>query len=208
MEKHFVIVAYGDLIDYTDWSRKVVNLNEQIWPMEEREAFMGKFYEEIRWFVLSSDFKVKYLGDGFMILRELGSRGTRVHDALRFLFGIYKLGARMQGIIKKSRFPPKGFRLRVVAGMAGKVNMPDPNSKDKVAEEYTSPAIDMSERLLHVEKEWPLICHGSVVNLIGHNYKNLIFSHLKNVKYDKKKVTPEDAKDLWSFGFEKGFHIA
>lgn len=208
MQKTLIIVAYGDLIGYTEWSKQILDINAKIWPAEARESFMERFYEELGWFVLSSDFKVKYLGDGFMILRELGDRGKRVYDALRFLFGIQKLTIRINELIAESDFSPQGFRVRVVVGMANKTMLPDPNNKGKYSEEYSSPAIDLSERLLHIEKDWPLICHKSVVSLIGNKFKNVIFGKLKNVSYDPKRVDPEDAKDLWSFGFAKDFHIA
>jgi len=202
VEKKFIVVAYGDIVGYTSWSKQVLN------PAESRESFMTKFYDELGWFVLSSDFRVKYLGDGFMILRELPQKGRRIYDCLRFLFGIHKLTTRIKDLIKESDFPPKGFRIRVVAGAASKTYMPDPNAHDRQIEEYSSPAINLSAKLLHVEPQNMFICHGSVVSLIGHGFPGVKFKRLKNLNIDPHIIDIEDANNLWTFSFDGVFHIA
>src|SRR5947207_2746618 len=135
MEKKFIIVAYGDIRGYKTWMKKKI-------PQGAREEFLGKFYDELGWFVLSSDFKVKYVGDGIMILRELGKKGTRIYDALRFLFGVHKLTLRINRLIHESLYPPLGFRMSVACGVADKIKMPDPNNKEKSIDEYNSVAIN------------------------------------------------------------------
>lgn len=203
MERKHIIVAYGDITGYTPWSRSALNATEV------RDSFMAKFEEELAWFVLSSDFKVKYIGDGFMVLRELKERGHRMYDALRFLFGIHKLTLRIQELIEQSEFPrPKGFRVRFVAGIVTKNMMPDPNNKEKKVEEYWGSVIDLSQKLLKVAPSVTFICHGSVVDLIGKRFDKLVFKKLRRLKILSKSFDPEDVKDLWTFEFKNGFHIA
>lgn len=195
-------MAYGDLIGYSKWKR------DTLVPPMSKEAFMDKFYDEMKWFVLSSDFKVKYMGDGFMVLRELNEKGERVYDALRFLFGIDRLVKKIQMLIHGSDYPPEGIRARAVAGPADKKEMPDPNAKDRKIWEYSSEAIDVSSRLLQIKPRNPFICHRSVVSLVGEDFPNVIFKRVGKVSFDPTRINPDDLEDLCELKFKKEFHIA
>lgn len=204
MEKKFIIVAYVDLIGYSKWKRSALT------PPMSKENFMDKFYDEMKWFVLSSDFKVKYVGDGCMVLRELDQKGERMYDALRFLFGIDMLLKKVQTIIQDSDYPPDGIRARAVAGPADKKEMPDPDAKDRRIWEYSSEAIDVASRLLQVKPMNPLVCHKSAVELIGKDFPNIVVKKLSVGSLDPKrlKINPEDLEGLCELKFRKEFHIA
>jgi hypothetical protein len=201
VETKFIIVAYGDIRGYKLRMKKK-------FPQGMREEFLGKFYDELGWFVLSSDFKVKYMGDGVMIIRELKKKGNRIYDALRFLFGVHKLTNAINAMIKTSLYPPDGFRMRIACGTADKTKVPDSNNKNKFINEYNSVSINLAEAMLHVNSNENFICHGSVVDLIGHQFNNVVFKLLDNVKCVPGKIDKKDADNMWTFSFKKGFHIA
>ncbi len=202
MEKRLIIVAYADLIGYTKWSR------QPLIPSEAREIFIEKYYDEISHFVLTTDFKVKYLGDGFMVIHELKALGTRIYDVLRFLFEIHKLMRRIKGLLKETDFAPEGIRVRAVIGTAAIKQMPDPNCKEKMASEYFSPAIDLAQRLLKIKPHIFFICHKSVVNIVRLRFVNVHLRSIFKVKYDKNVIDPDDIKGLHELLFAKEFHIA
>ena len=195
-------MAYADIIGYTKWQRQPLS------PPRARENFLDKFYDEMGWFVLSSDFKVKYMGDGFMVIRELNEYGRRVYDALRFLFGIDKLVRRIQTLIQESEFPPEGIRVRAVVGPADKKMATDPNNKEKFIEEYNSTAIDLAQRLLQVKPKTLFICHRTVINLIGKKFPHVLFKELGRVVVNRGRIDPEELKGLCELNFERAFHIA
>lgn len=184
MQKQFILVAYLDLIGSTRWSKKIVRLDEYVWPPQARVEFMKSYYEALARFAEFTRFSVKYVGDGALIINEIDKKDERA--VLGFLFWVNKLNQRIIEIIKKSKLPPDGIRARVTAGIS-----------DKIYNEYTSIIIDLAANLLHVEPLIPFICHGSIVSLVGKDNNDVTFKKLPPVKFDASRIDFEDANDLW-----------
>lgn len=186
MERRKVIVAFGDILGFTAWTRRASN------APEDCELLIQKIYEEFA--ALQSEMKChfKLLGDGFMVLRELRQeKSCRVIG--QFLRELYLVAERIDRIVKDHPPPrPDGFRVRVAIG---RVFMP-------ARKEYAGYPINLAQRLLEVSPHVLCICHESVgPALIEKKAHGIRVERMAVPKETPRGVDSDDLKGLWSFQF-------
>lgn len=197
MERKWIIVAFGDITGFSAWRRRASTQPEIAQP------FLKKFYEEIEKFSLKNkDLHLKYLGDGFMMLKELNEKYNKHRCVVKFVQEAGALNARLLKIVHSCEWPPPdGFRTRIVCGHVDKLEVTDPiNRKTKVSE-YVGYAINLAQKLLQISPETHFVCHESVIKVIGRLPKKFKTKKMKILEEKRKGVDPEDIANLWEVEF-------
>lgn len=197
MERKWIIVAFGDIIGFRKWRRRALNTPEVADP------FIDRFYKEIERF---SNFAgpryLKYLGDGFMVLRELVSSEEASKIASFFLEMVAELNRNLVAIVKECEWPPPdGFRMRVVVGHVSKLRVLDPQESKRFIDEYVGYAVNLAHGLLYISPKLPMVCHQSVLEVLGSNKKKFKFVKLREKTKVPGGIDKEDMK-LWSMDLD------
>ncbi len=195
MLRSHVIVAFGDVIGFGNWIRRAAL------PEEIRRPLIESFYREMVAFVRDhKDVQIKYMGDGLMVLKELPDGPSCRGAAMKFLSDIIVLTATLRKTITEARFPrPGGFRMRIAASVVDKVEVLDPvdPERKRTIWEFVGYAINLAERLLYVSPEMSVICHESVVDLLG-KQDEFVFNHMDSTQGRPKSVDDQDLEELWT----------
>lgn len=197
LERRWVIVAFGDMSEFMEWTLRASN------SPEVQAAFIDALYNKLQTFVLKTRSDVfKYLGDGYMALKELPDEGHKCVEVLTFLREAYELTTEINTMIESPEFspPPNKFRVRTVAGHVFSINVVDPYHKGETIREHIGPAIDLAKRLLEVKPDTPCICHGSVIKILP-SVTPMIIERIENVEERPRNVSPADLKGLSGFRF-------
>lgn len=196
MERTCVIVAFGDVAGFNPWIRRGSNAPEVI------TDFVEKFYAEMQDFVKTHNaVQIKYLGDGFMILKELKSTCTRGTCVAKFITDVARLAKRLKRIVKQCDFPPPdGFRLRIAHGHVSKIQVLDPvdPERKRMIWEFIGYAVNLAQKLLDVSPRTVLVVHESAIKVLGRQKTGLRLKRLVGSKERPRGVDSEDLEGLWS----------
>lgn len=192
MERKWIIVAFGDILGFGVWSRRAAN------PPEVRDPFIITFYGEIERFLETNPcVYAKFLGDGFMFVKELPESGHRCLAVLKFLRDLSALTIRLSRIVKNCGDPPPtGFRIRVATGYCTKFSVVDPNDRKRRVPEYVAYIVNLAQRLLEVSPEIPFICSEGTFKTLGRKKNKLRVRRLVGTKQIPRGVDPEDIEGL------------
>lgn len=199
MERVRVLVCYGDILGFSEWIKRPANAPEEV------ESLMHGVYEEFEKFATDSKGFAKYLGDGIMIVIELGPKNNSclavdfMRKSCLFVDSINKL--------IHSHWPrPHGFRLRMVAGYVYKKSLGCQNCMVKLtggqrgqSAEFIGYPINLAQRILYVQPNITLLCHESVKQLIGKKRHDLILQKIKVPKVRAPGIDNEDLRNLHVF---------
>jgi hypothetical protein len=195
MERKRALVAYGDIHGFSSWIKRPANSPEEV------DSLMEDVSNEFQKFAVESKGYSKYMGDGIMVILELGPKNNSslVIDFMRrsclFVESVNK--------VIHAHWPrPHGFRLRLVLGYVYKKVMLCRNCLSKPSgrlqgqcAEFIGYPINLSQRILHVEPNISLLCHESVKQIIGKKRCDLI---LKKIPIPRVKAPGIDRDDLRS----------
>jgi class 3 adenylate cyclase len=196
MDRTTVIVAFGDVSGFNDWIRRGSNSPEVI------QEFLERFYRKLEDFVKShTDYHIKYLGDGFMAIKELSAKCTEGECAFNFVHDVATLTKKLAKIVKASEFPPPdGFRTRIAYGHVSKIAVLDPFdvARKNSQWEYVGYAINMAQKLLHVKPKTLLMLHESATQALGRKatrlrLRKVVATEERNISIDKV-----DLQELWT----------
>lgn len=192
MERKCVMVAFGDILGFGVWSRRAAN------PPEVRDPFIVTFYGEIERFLTSyPDVYAKFLGDGFMIVKELPEKGHKCFAVIKLMRDLAALTRRLTTIVKNCGDPPPtGFRLRIATGYCTKFSVTDPNDRKRKVAEYVAYVINLAQRLLEVSPEIALLCTEGTVKILGRKKHGFRIRRLVGTKQIPRGVDPEDIEGL------------
>lgn len=193
MERKCVVVAFGDILGFGVWSRRAAN------TPEVRDPFIIAFYSEIERFLKANSYlHAKFLGDGFMIVKELPDRGHKCGTVLRFIIELQTLTRNLIHIVRTCPFPPPdGFRLRIASGHVTKFMVTDPDDPAKKKPEYVAYAVNLAQRLLEVAPKIPIVAHESAIKILGVKKKKIKLRLLANTTERPRGVDLEDIAGLW-----------
>lgn len=193
MERKKVIAAFGDIRGFRKWTLRAMN------TPEVSSAFIEEVYRHFETFSQSTNNFVKYLGDGILIIKELGN-GHNCGNARSFLQEIYTLNTQVHDALKKVWPRPEGFRVRVACGHVWKrYTLKRIRGHHVRHPEYIGYPVNMAQSLLYVYPEIPTICHESITELIGTKTNGLVFERLPAPKERRHGVDPQDFHGLWTF---------
>lgn len=195
MERQWVVVAFGDLTGFGTWTSRASN------APEIKEPFLEYFYATMQYFVKTKmDATLKYMGDGFMIVREFNNQREKSADILEFLKHLACITKRVRANIKNcADLELEGFRLRVNAGYVYKIMVLDPHDpqKERKIPEYVEYTINTCQKLLEVNPEVTCLATDFFVKALGR--KRSAFRMRKFGKPSKypKGVNSQDVEGLW-----------
>lgn len=194
MERKCVVVAFGDILGFGVWSRRAAN------TPEVRDPFIIEFYAEIEKYLKDQSYlHAKFLGDGFMVVKELPERGHKCGTVLRFIVELQGLTRRLLNIVRNCPFPPPdGFRLRIASGHVTKFMVTDPDDRSKKKPEYVAYAVNLAQRLLEVSPKIPIIAHESAIKILGSKKKKIKLRSLGHSDQRPRGVDLEDIDGLWA----------
>lgn len=202
MERKRVIAAFGDVRGFRKWTLRAMNTTEI------SSAFIEQLYGHFETFSQGTPNFVKYLGDGILIIRELGG-GHNCGNARQFLLDISNLAASVHQSIKGVWPRPDGFRVRVVCGFVWKrMTLKRIGKKHVLHPEYIGYPVNMAQSLLYAYPDISCICHESITELIGEKKTGLCFKQLPSPKERRYGIDPQDFNGLWSFGPHSKTEIA
>ncbi len=193
MERKKVIAAFGDVRGFRKWTLRAMN------APEVSADFIEDVYGHFERFSQRTNNTVKYLGDGIMVIKELGT-GHNCGVARQFIREIYELNENIHLALKKIWPRPDGFRVRVACGHVWKrYTLKRIRGRHVRHPEYIGYPVNMAQSLLYVYPEISCICHESITELIGSKTSGLIFERLAPPKERRHGVDPQDFNGLWSF---------
>lgn len=164
---------------------------------EISDPFIKSFYDGIGVFVNKNDCYVKYLGDGLMILQEISFKDSI--GPATFLKSIRYFTKKMKKIVAECPWPPpQGFRTRVVVGHVDKIEVIDPLDHKRRIPEYVGYAINLAQRLLEIQPGTPLVCHESVLQILGEKKKEFRFKKLDGISERPRGINTADIAGLWN----------
>lgn len=163
MERTWIIVAFGDIRGFGAWTSRAAN------TPEVKEPFIEDFYASLQVYVDKyRDLHFKYLGDGFMVAKELDHKDSR--GVYEFLKKIKLITKQSILTIRKCGYPqPSGFRIRIACGDVYKMMVIDSNDpqRKRSIPEYLDYATNKAAHLLNISPEIPCLVTENVVNALG-----------------------------------------
>lgn len=192
----FVLVAFGDTIKFREWEDLYLISSWESWKFIER---LYREFARIR----NGSVYVKPLADGFMAVKELANDSkTRTSQVGEFLRHSYRVSQSINKLISKLPFPrPQGFRIRVVAGYVGRLEVFQPRARFRKVD-YTGKPISLAFSLLAVKPQNPCVCCQNVKAIIDGNKGScgdLMFESFTKQNREVRKGNLRNKNMLWSF---------
>lgn len=192
MERTWIVVAFGDLKGFGQWTSRAAN------SPEVKEPFLIAFYKSLESYVQDrKDVYFKYLGDGFMVCREFDKKDSK--EICKFLKTIQVLTNDIKKDIRNCGYPqPDGFRIRIAAGDVYKVYVLDPNdpSRKRKIPEFLEYATNQAAHLLKVNPDITCLATEIVVKALG-KYRSIFrVRELKEPSAYPESVNSVDIKTL------------
>lgn len=189
-----VIVAFCDILGFTEWTRRATN------TPEVTRALIDSFYDPVQKFLVQNPYcQMKYQGDGVMILKEL--KGLDENSSLHFFNGIVKLNNDLGRVVASSDFPrPQGFRTRLAASVVHKKELLDPYDGERRRKvwEFIGYGVNLAQRLLEVSPQTPILFHESVIEVLGREAKRIKCVRFKTDQPVPRGLDPLDLQELWT----------
>lgn len=193
MERKFVAVTFGDIRGFRTWIRRGIN------SPDVRDPFILCFYSKIKSFTKKHAITyTKYLGDGFLIVKELPLKGNRVHVILAHMQALRELNHTIQKMIRRCSFtPPHGFRLRMAVGYVSKFVVSDPNDNTRDISEFVGYIVNYTQNLLSIAPEIQIMFSQTSVDLLGETKRKIKLHRFKAKVRRSPGVDSEDIERLW-----------
>lgn len=153
MERAWIMSAFVDLRGFGTWIYRA-SISKEI-----KEPFIEGYLQIVQDFIKSrSDVHFKYLGDGFLVIKEFTLVERRNGGVLDFVKGLRTVTRKIMHLINDCEQPPDGVRVRITSGYAYKVMVIDPRdpARKTMVNEFIEYGINTAERLLEVNPE--LVC--------------------------------------------------
>jgi hypothetical protein len=195
MDRKWVIVAFGDMSNFMEWMLRASN------SPEVQSEFINALYDKFQVFVLKTKAEVfKYLGDGFMVLKELPDNGHKCRDVMPFLKEAHQLTLEINEMLGKFSPKPNLFLLRSTAGYVFRIKVVDPRNKSKKMSEHVGTCIDLAKRLGELKPDVACICSQSVKDILPEG-SQASFQPIKNIKERPRNVSESELNSLLEFRF-------
>jgi class 3 adenylate cyclase len=186
------LVAFGDMADFGAWTRRGSN------SPEEFRSFMVRLYQEFIKFRNGNGYFVKLMGDGFMAVSEI-KKDRDQFEVHRFLDHSLELDAAVNQISGRTFPMPGAFRIRIVAGYVWRVIAARPGETQLTQTDYLGYSVNLAARLLEVERETAILCHGSVKKILnGGSNEDFVLKRMATHNRCPRGIDPEDLKTLWT----------
>lgn len=197
MERKRVLVAFGDIRGFRKWTIRAMN------APEIAGTLIKGVYELFEAFSHRTGYYVKYLGDGILIVKELGP-GHNCGTARRFMHDVHELAEAVSEKLKGVYPRPDGFRIRETCGHVWKrYSLLWVRGRPMRCAEYIGYAINMAQALLSAYPEILHICHEANLELIGQKKNGFSSEHLSPPNERRHGVDPQDFAGLFRIWIER-----
>lgn len=146
-----MIATFGDIRGFGTWEYRAAT------PPEVKEPFILRFYETMEAYVKKhTDMHFKYVGDGFLVIRQFSEKDRRNGSVYEHLNGLRLLTKRCIKDLDSVDYPSlRGFRIRHFDGHAYKLRVIDPNDPERkrLTDEFVGYVVNAARRILDVNPE-------------------------------------------------------
>jgi class 3 adenylate cyclase len=181
------IIVFGDIRGFSVWEQSVTR------PEEEFKPLMNQFDQLVAELRVATGYFTKNLGDGFMQVVEVPSKGHACKEAMRVMKFHREFSGSICRLIDRSPWPrPDGFRVRFAAGHIWK--------KDGDEKDYVGRHVNMTHKLLRVAPDQRFVAHQSFVEIMSKAQVKRMGAKFSKLVPDRR--TPEgilrgDMNALW-----------
>lgn len=193
MERTWIISAFVDLRGFGTWIYRASI------PKEVKEPFIEGYLQIVQNYVRSkNDVHFKYLGDGFLAIKEFTGYERKNGAIVDFIKGLRCATRKIMRLIKECERPPDGVRVRMSAGYAYKVMVVDPCDPERkiMVSEFIEYGINTAERLMEVNPEVVCIVTEDVAKALGRKGSAFGMRPLGAPSSYPKSVNREDLEAL------------
>lgn len=193
MERTWVMTAFVDLRGFGTWIYRASI------PTEVKEPFIERYLDIVQAYIRSrNDIHFKYLGDGFLAIKEFTPLEKKNGMIVKFLKGIRTVTRKIMRLIDICERPPDGVRVRITAGYAYKVMVVDPFDPERktMVSEFIEYGINTAERLMDVNPEITCLVTEDVVKALGKRGSAFRMRPLGPPSCYPKSVNREDLEAL------------
>lgn len=193
MERTWVMSAFVDLRGFGTWIYRASI------PKEIKEPFLAAYLETVQAYVgANKNDHFKYLGDGFLAIREMPATDRKNDAVFEFIKGLRCITRKIGKLIRACEYPPVGVRVRITAGYAYKVMVADPSDPErkKLVPEYIEYSINTAERLMEVNPEIVCVVTEEVGKALGAHRSFFRMRKLGEPSCYPKSVNREDLETL------------
>lgn len=193
MERRYIISAFVDIRGFGTWIYRASI------PRETKEPFIHEYLGITQDFIRANkDIHFKYLGDGFLAIREF-SQAERSNGAVcDFIKGLRAATRKIVKMMATYSQPPDGIRVRITEGYAFKIMVLDPydTKRERVIPEFIEYGINTAERLMEVNPEIVCLATEGVSKALG-KYRSVFgVQPLGTPSAYPKSVNHEDLQTL------------
>jgi len=193
MERSYIVSAFIDLRGFGTWIYRASI------PKEIKEPFIMGYLDIVQIFIKErNDLHFKYLGDGFLAIKEIGTFENRDIAIRDFITGLIGVTKKILKLLKDCNHPPDGVRVRITEGYAYKVKVIDPcdNSRNSKNVEFIEYCINTAERLMEVNPEIICLVTEGVSKALGQYRSFFRMGKLGQPSCYPKSVNKEDLETL------------
>ena len=153
MDRTWILSAFVDLRGFGTWIYRASI------PKEVKEPFIRNYLEIVQKYVrMNPNVHFKYLGDGFLAIKEFSQKDRRSADACNFVKGLRCVTRKIMKLIRDCETPPAGIRVRITEGYAYKVMVINPyerrhGGREQLISEFIEYGVNTAERLMEVNPE-------------------------------------------------------
>lgn len=193
MERVWIVSAFVDLRGFGTWIYRASI------PREIKEPFIENYLEEVQNFLKNSkDIHFKYLGDGFLVIKEFNANEKKNGAVFDFICELRDVTKKIKILTENCSHPLTGVRIRISEGYAYKIKVLDPSDKDRkrLISEFIEYSINTAERLMEVNPEIICIVTEGVARSLGTKRESFKPLKLKNPSSYPNGVNVEDIHGL------------
>jgi len=194
MERTWITSAFVDLRGFGTWIYRASI------PKEIKEPFIVGYLEIVQGYVKSrNDIHFKYLGDGFLAIKEFTLYERKNGAIVDFIKGLRCATRKIMRLIRDCERPPDGVRVRVTCGYAYKVMVVDPcdQTRETMVSEFIEYGINTAERLMEVNPDVLCIVTEDVAKALGRRGGSIFgMRPLGPPSFYPKSVNREDLEAL------------
>lgn len=181
------IIVFGDIRGFSIWEQGVTQ------PEIEFKPLMNQFDQMVAELRTKTGHFTKTLGDGFMQVIELPSRGHACRVAQFTLQTHIRFALSVRRVIESSPWPrPEGFRVRFSAGHVWK--------KDGGELDFVGRYVNMTHKLLRVAPEMKFVAHQSFIELMSRSQVRACGARFSKLQPDRRTpdgILKADMNALW-----------
>lgn len=196
MERKYIVSAFLDLHGFGSWIYRASI------PREVKEPFIESYLGIVQDYVKAhKNLTFKYLGDGFLSIREFDPAERKSGAITDFVRGLRCVTRKIMTLIKRCPQPPVGVRVRISDGYAYKAMVIDSIDHHLLIPEYIEYGVNTAEKLLGVNPEIVCVVTEDVAKALEGHRSIFRMRKLGRPSCYPTCINKEDLETLWIVKF-------